>query len=176
MKLFITSNQQFGRHGAIEQYSRKFNSVDAMNSYMIEQWNSVVGKDDLVYVVGNFAWDPESAEDAIEQLNGTIITMLGKWDAATRELVNKVGAKANIAFTEEGVKYVESANVCLSYWPLADWPHKNEGAISVIGIPKAEFGTSHLHKRVNVAVDYWDYKPVDIVKVIQLFSDPDLKS
>jgi calcineurin-like phosphoesterase family protein len=174
MKLFITSNQQFGRHGAIEQYARKFGSVEQMDEYMIQQWNSVVSEGDLVYVVGNFAWDPETAEYAIKRLNGTIIVMDGKWDRATKELVNKLGSEIGVAYTDEGVRYVESVNVCLSYWPLSDWPHKDEGAISVVGLPKAQFNTNHSIKRVNVAVDYWDFKPVDIKKVIQLFSDPDL--
>lgn len=176
MKLFVTSNQQFGRLGAIKQYNRDFGSVEQMDEYMIQQWNSVVSNDDLVYVVGNFAWDPESAETAIKHLNGTIIIMDGKWDRASKELVNKLGSQLGIAYTEEGVKYIKDLNVALSYWPLSDWPHKDEGAISVVGIPKAHFNTNHEIKRVNAAVDYWDFKPVDIKQIITLFSDPDLAS
>lgn len=176
MKLFITSNQQFGRIGAIEQYARNFNDVEQMDEFMIQQWNSVVSEDDLVYVVGNFAWDPESAEFAIKRLNGTIIIMEGKWDRASKDLVDKLGSKIGVAYVEEAIKYVQDINICLSYWPLSDWPHREDGAISVIGIPKGQFNTNHEIKRVNVACDYWDFKPVDIRKVIQLFSDPDLKS
>jgi len=176
MKLFITSNQQFGREGAIQQYSRKFKDAKQMDEHMIKQWNSVVSDEDLVYVVGNFAWDPERAEYAIKRLNGTIIIMNGKWDRASKDLVSKLGSELGIAYNEEAIKYLNDINVVLSYWPLSDWPHREEGSISVIGIPKAQFNTNHEIKRVNVAVDYWDFKPVDIKKVIQLFSDPDLKS
>lgn len=176
MKLFITSNQQFGRHGAIEQYARKFKSVEEMDEYMVNQWNSVVSKEDMVYVAGNFAWDPESAEDVITRLNGTIVVMKGKWDKASKYLVDKLGGTVGLSYVDEDIQHLIDLNVVISYWPLQDWPARESGATSVIGIPKHQFGSDHKIKRVNVAVDYWDFKPVDIKQIMQLYSDPDLKS
>ena len=58
MKVFVTSNQQFGRKGAIRAYKRPFIDTDDMDLQLTNIWNSVVGIDDIVYVLGNFAWDP----------------------------------------------------------------------------------------------------------------------
>ena len=85
-KMFITSNQQFGRHNAIQEFQRDFISVESMDEYMIEQWNSVVQPDDMVYVAGNFAWDPETAEEVVKRLNGNIVVMAGVWDHAPHKL------------------------------------------------------------------------------------------
>jgi len=174
-KMFITSNQQFGRHNAIQEFQRDFISVEAMDEYMIEQWNSVVGEDDIVYVAGNFAWDPETAEDVVKRLNGDIVVMAGKWDHATYEIAQRYGEELGIAITNEGVKYLKSLNVCVSYWPLQDWPNKDKGAISVVGIHDNKYKTNHKASRINVSADYWDFKPVNVVDLMNLFKDPDLK-
>lgn len=174
-KMFITSNQQFGRHNAISEYQRDFISVDAMDEYMIEQWNSVVDDDSMVYVAGNFAWDPETAEEVIKRLNGNIVVLSGSWDHATKEIAERFGDELGLAISYEGLKFLKSLNICVSYWPLADWPNKDKGAISVVGVHNDQFKTNHKEKRINVSADYWDFKPVNVVDVINLFKDPDLK-
>lgn len=175
MKMFITSNQQFGRQHALDLPTRDFYSVDAMDAYMIEQWNSVVKEEDTVYVLGNFAWDPETAEETIKQLNGKIIVLAGVWDQATREIAERFGKELNVTVSNEGIKFLKYLQVCVSYWPLQDWPGKEEGSISVVGIHKDEYKTNHKEKRINVAVDYWDFKPVNVTDLISLFKDPDLQ-
>ena len=39
-----------------------------MNETLIENWNSVVIPEDVVYVLGNFAWDPTTAEETLTKL------------------------------------------------------------------------------------------------------------
>lgn len=174
-KMFITSNQQFGRHNAISEFQRDFVSVDAMDEYMIEQWNSVVSKDAMVYVIGNFAWDPETAEQVIKRLNGEIILLVGVWDHATKEIAEKFGKQLGLSITNEGVRFFKSLNMCVSYWPLSDWPNRDKGSVSVVGVHNDEFKTDHKQKRINVSADYWDFKPVDVVDIVNLFKDPDLE-
>ena len=175
MKMFITSNQQFGRHHAIDSAGRNFVSVDVMDEYMIEQWNSVVGEDDTVYVLGNFAWDPETAENVIKSLNGKIIVMAGVYDGAIREIAERYGKDLGVSIMDEGIKFMKFLQICASHWPLAHWPGKETGVISVVGLHNDEYKTDHKVQRINVAADYWDFKPVDITEVIKLFKDPDLK-
>ena len=86
MKIFVTANQQFGRFNAIKAYKRPFPSVEEMNFNLIKEWNSVVSPEDRVYVLGNFAWDPETAEMVFKQLNGDIIVVPGEHDKAIEEL------------------------------------------------------------------------------------------
>ena len=63
MKVYVTSNQQFGRTGAIKAYKRSFEDVSEMNNHLIKQWNSVVKDGDAVFVLGNLVWDPETGEE-----------------------------------------------------------------------------------------------------------------
>ena len=174
MKMFITSNQQFGRQSAISQFNRDFASVEEMNDHLITQWNSVVSDGDMVYVAGNFAWDPESVEYAIKRLNGTIIVMGGEMDHAIYEFASKLGEEAGVAYTPDQIKILKSLNVVISYWPLKLWPNKDKNAISIVGHPDKEYKTSHVDRVINASCDMWDFKPVNVKDMMQLFSDPDL--
>lgn len=176
MKLFITSNQQFGRAGAIKAYSRPFSSVDEMNNHLIKQWNSVVGREDTVFVLGNFAWHPEIAEECLYKLNGDKIHLMeGEWDKASYEVFkNKVDGKLH--FSSEGIKNIKSANVSLSYWPLQDWRRRKDGAVSFIGHYGKTYKTDHKKQIVNVSCDRWDFKPVDALDLVKLYNDPDISN
>lgn len=174
MKLFITSNQQFGRVGAIKAYSRPFSDVNEMNEHLIKQWNSVVGEEDTVFVLGNFAWQPEIAEVCLSRLNGNKVHVMdGEWDKATHELV-KTSKIPGIHHLTEGIRSLTYIKASLSYWPLQDWPRKKEGAISFIGHPGKTYKTDHKKRIVNVTCDRWDFKPVNAIDLVKLYDDPDL--
>ena len=169
MNVFLTSNQQFGRKGAIKAYGRPFESVDEMNQHLISQWNSVVSKGDVVFVLGNFAWDPETAEIVCKQLNGTICVFEGDWDKAVKDISNN--SNLQIDYIDEGIHLIPEVKLCLFYWPLSEWPGKNRGWTSVIGYPQKKYGTSHIENRLNVTCDFWDFKPIKAKSILGLFED-----
>jgi calcineurin-like phosphoesterase family protein len=83
MKIFITGNMQLGRPSAIGKWKRPFDNVDQMTETLVENWNNVVGDDDIVYHLGNFAWDPKTAYDSLLKLKGKqIFMLLGENDEA----------------------------------------------------------------------------------------------
>ena len=167
MKIFVTSNQQFGRNGAIDTYKRPFSTVNEMNSILIEKWNSAVSDEDMVYVLGNFAWDPESAEIAIKSLHGNIIFLNGEYDNAIEEILEIIGDDS-FSFLYNSIEELPESNAVLSYWPLLDWPEKNKGSYSIVGHPNKKYQTDHKTNVINCACDFWDFKPIEISKVIEL--------
>ena len=97
MTTFVTSNLQLGRPSAMKTYKRDFENVDAMDTYLINKWNSVVKAEDVVYYLGNFAWDPKTAADSLLRLNGTIKFLLGtssKWITGQNLIVD--GGNSNV--------------------------------------------------------------------------------
>ena len=70
MKVFFTSDTFFGR--SLSAANRGFATTEEMDDRLIDLWNERVDKNDLVFHLGNFAWDPVSAEYAICSLNGKI--------------------------------------------------------------------------------------------------------
>jgi calcineurin-like phosphoesterase family protein len=170
MKTFVTSNQQFGRPGAIKSYKRPFEDVQEMNQELFESWNSVVSPEDTVYVLGNFAWDPETAEYFLRNLNGTIINIEGEFDSAIEEL-EETATALNIDFFNGLLEVFSEENAVLSYWPLLEWPRKSKGAYSIIGFPNKKYGSNHKTKTVNCCCDFWEFKPVELSKIIELFNE-----
>ena len=71
-EFFVTSDTFFGRPSIIKTAKRPFSSVEEMNTTLLENWNKVVKPDDVVYHLGNFAWNPVIAEDILKVLNGKI--------------------------------------------------------------------------------------------------------
>jgi len=54
-KVFFTSDTHFNHVNIIKYCSRPFSSVEEMNREMIARWNSVVGPEDTVFHLGDFA-------------------------------------------------------------------------------------------------------------------------
>ena len=55
MSTYFTSDHHFGHAGALGLYRRPFASVAEMDRQMIDWWNSVVGPQDEVWHLGDFA-------------------------------------------------------------------------------------------------------------------------
>lgn len=170
MKIFFTGNLQFGRPSAIKHFKRPFHDVEQMNQTLLNNWNNVVGEEDIVYVLGNFAWDPTTAEEMLTSLNGVIVVVPGEIDEPLEELEDKEMMPDGCALIEP-IFTAEEDNLTVSYWPLAEWPNKSGGAYSFFGFPSAKYKTDHKKRVVNVACDFWGYKPQSLDSIMALFKD-----
>ena len=76
-------------HGALntKMDRRGFESVEAMNEYMLRQWNRKVRKNDEVVILGDLSWGKaEETNELLERLNGRLYLIQGNHD---RFLKNK---------------------------------------------------------------------------------------
>lgn len=79
-RIFFTSDLWLGRNNIIDIYKRPFSSIEEMNSTIIERWNTTVGNDDLVFVLGNCVYDGTHAQNILADLRGTKVMMLSESD------------------------------------------------------------------------------------------------
>lgn len=87
MRYYIADLHFF--HGALNEKmdKRGFESAQAMNEYMLSQWNRRVGKNDEVVILGDLSWGkPKETNDLLEQLRGRLYLIEGNHD---RFLKNK---------------------------------------------------------------------------------------
>lgn len=79
--IYFTSDTHFGHHNIIRYCQRPFSCVEEMNETIIKNWNDVVGKDDIIFHLGDFGVGG-SAEWSrlLERLNGEIHLILGNHD------------------------------------------------------------------------------------------------
>ena len=80
-KVFFTSDTHFYHANIINFCKRPFANVETMNEALIENWNAVVGANDIVFHLGDFCFGG-SAEwtNILNRLNGRIYLIVGNHD------------------------------------------------------------------------------------------------
>lgn len=80
-KVFFTSDTHFNHTNIIQFCQRPFKNADEMNEVIIANWNSVVGKDDTIFHLGDFCLGGAAEWSKIlDRLNGKIYLILGNHD------------------------------------------------------------------------------------------------
>ena len=76
-KIFLFSDPHFGhKNMAIK---RGFETVEEHDEHIVEKWNSVVGKRDVVYLLGDITME-KANYDILDRLNGWKKVILGNHD------------------------------------------------------------------------------------------------
>jgi calcineurin-like phosphoesterase family protein len=82
---WYTADLHLDHENIIRHCSRPFIYVHSMNEYLIEQWNKVVNRGDVIVIAGDFAWANKGSHSYVErmftnQLNGSKIFLKGNHD------------------------------------------------------------------------------------------------
>lgn len=149
--IFVIADTHFF-HGNIIQYcNRPFYDYQEMNDTMIQNWNSVVGKDDLVIHLGDFAFRNKHSL-VRKKLNGKIILIRGNHDRNIKE--------------EDGFLIFENSltlgNIIFTHVPL----DSNDIPVGYKNI----HGHIHHHDSyfgINVSVEQINYTPIMLSKLLQ---------
>jgi len=82
--IFFCSDHYLGHANIInfEDGRPEFSSVEEMNEYIIERHNSVVTKNDVVYMLGDVAWNSPSLQ-LVKRMNGNKTLIMGNHDKQT---------------------------------------------------------------------------------------------
>lgn len=171
-KIFITSDLHFCHDREFIFKPRGFDSIDEMNSSIVEHWNSIVDANDLVYILGDLMLkDNERGIKYINSLNGFKYLILGNHDTNSRielyksQIVNLVN-----------ISYAEMLNYSGYHFFLTHYPCIT-GSLEKESLKKMTcnlFGHTHSKNKFyndmpfmyNVALDAHDCKPVLLDDII----------
>ncbi len=80
-QVFLISDMHFGHANIIKYENRPFTNVDEMDTTLISNWNTAVGKGDKVFILGDVSfYNKEKTKSILEMLNGNKILILGNHD------------------------------------------------------------------------------------------------
>lgn len=117
MKRFFISDTHFCHKHIIEYTDRPFGSVEIMNKELIKRWNSVVGKNDLVYHLGDFGnWKWVDVEPIYKQLKGKILLIRGNHDHET--------IRRNIDWVPRASLKIGDYYCLLNHMAIYEWAEK----------------------------------------------------
>ena len=115
-RIFFTSDLHLGHANVIRFQNRPFADVEEMNRTLICNYNSLVQKEDTVYILGDLAYriSADEANTLISRLNGRKYLILGNHDRQYDEsLFEEITHYKEIH--ELGQQFV------LMHYPIMDW-------------------------------------------------------
>ena len=150
-RAFFTSDPHFFHRAMVG--IRKLESVEVMNSVLIENWNSVVPKDGVVFLLGDFIFSgTTNAVSVLGQLNGRIHLVEGNHDAGLSRTVKDMFTSVQ-DYLEVDVEVAPAVHqrIVLSHYSHRVWNMHHYGTWHL-------FGHSHgsmegIGKSMDVGVD-----------------------
>lgn len=167
--IYFTSDLHLGHRGIIRMQDRPFADLKEMNRVLIYNYNAVVGKDDIVYILGDIAHHlpVEDVNEMIRKLKGRKILIKGNHDK-----------NYDCSLFEEICDFktvsLNGRYFALMHYPMLSWPKKSSGSIQV-------HGHIHSHEEYNLqnkkegvlrydaGVDANDFFPVSVKRLIGFF-------
>ncbi len=116
MRYYISDLHLFHQN-VIAMDRRHFESLEQMHQYVIERWNSRVGKKDDVFVLGDLSWGRgKQTADLLSQLKGHITLIKGNHD--DRYLKDREFDYQFLNVLDYDERKDDSRNVMLSHYPM----------------------------------------------------------
>ncbi|MBA9034320.1 metallophosphoesterase [Rhizobium leguminosarum] len=131
---YFTADHHFG-HALMLQF-RPFDTVEEMDRYLIEAWNSVVKDGDIVWHLGDFSYHDDARTASIfSQLKGRKRLILGNHDLDNRGDIRK--SIAALAWDLEPTHYAEckqdGERVILNHYAQRTWSASAYGSWHLYG-------------------------------------------
>lgn len=161
---YYTADLHLGHENILRLSKRPFASVEEMDEMLIKNWNSTVGADDNVYIVGDLVFKSRynGADYYLKQLNGHKHLIIGNHDG-------KMLKQPNINRYFESIQLMADINdngkrIILCHYPLAEWNGFFRGAYHFFGhIHNTKNETYEIMKKIpnafNVGVDVQGFYP-----------------
>ena len=167
--IYFTSDTHFGQERTLQLSKRPFVNVEEMDRTIINNWNTTVKDDDIVFHLGDFG-----NYETVKQLNGTIFLILGNYERKDIE-----EGKISIDYlTELGIKVVGEEERIIKSIHLADRFKETLPDIQLQHEPskcdKNVFNLfGHIHGRqmvkrfgLDVGVDCHHFRPISLKDVL----------
>ena len=166
MATFFTSDTHFGDAPLVQRRRTAFGSVEAHDAALIARWNAVVGPDDAVWHLGDFAAGASRAQCAavFARLNGIKRLVRGNHD--TNRVLDLPWAEPPVENARITVHAADGApwRLFLSHYPDRSWPGFWRETRHLYGHTHACLPDTS--RACDVGADAWDYRPVDLATLL----------
>lgn len=159
-QLYFTSDLHFYHKNIIKYENRPFSSLEEMNKSLIENWNSIVPKNGIVVVCGDFCWKKKKINEVEQKLNGYKLFLKGNHD----------NGEQTMDWPDISEITINDKLIVCSHYPMLSWNRSYSGSYHLFG---------HIHSKkvidinlraMNVGTDLHDYKPISFEFVNEVLS------
>jgi len=154
MTIFFTSDTHFSDPRVLAIDRRPFASLEEHDAALIERWNAVVGKKDVVWHLGDFVRTRETAdaERFLNALNGTKHLIIGNNDFPSTLDAKGWASQQHYAEIE-----LDGSRLVLCHYPFRTWNHMGDGVIDLHGHSHGRL--TPMPRQYDVGVDAHDFTP-----------------
>lgn len=185
MSVFFTSDLHLGHARIVELCQRPYSSVDEMNQAIIGNWNTTVGRNDVVFVLGDVALGRlDDTLQLVRQLNGRKHLVPGNhdkcWPGHKRIRPKDIARYVDVGFEiEYRHTYHPGLGAHLCHFPrTGDSQDEDRFVNHRPHLPDDEWLIhGHVHNQwlqrgydINVGMDRWYYTPVPIEDIRELMA------
>lgn len=145
-KVFFTSDLHFGHRNIMRHCPKRLeicgasdvDDITTHDKWLIDLWNGTVDKKDVVYMLGDFSFkSPDDTKKLLEKLNGKKFLILGNHDKSSQHLnsyFEQITQIKEFSFKGSVYPFIDGVfNVCMSHYPMLDWPDKQKGSVMIHG-------------------------------------------
>ena len=150
---FYIADTHFGHEAILGLCNRPFKSVNEMDDYLVDAWNSTVKQTDIVYHLGDFSFGGHAnARQIFHRLNGNKFLILGNHDVDRdgctlkhlRELPWAKEPTHALTTNDNGER------VFLSHYAHRVWPASNRGSVHFYGHSHGKLDAVGMSRDVGV--------------------------
>lgn len=161
MATFFTSDTHFGDPRILRIDRRPFPDLPTHDQALIDGWNAVVGPDDTVWHLGDFALGPppERIVEMLAALNGHKHLIVGNNDKAA---TLSAPGWASVAHYAEIA--VDERRLVLCHYAFRTWNGLGRGAINLHGHSHGRL--KPIPRQYDVGVDAQSLRPVTLAEIL----------
>jgi len=165
MKTWFTADTHFGHNKIIEYCNRPFSSIEEHDATIVDNWNSRVGKKDMVFHLGDFGFyqTNEQLEKLGRSLNGRIHLILGNHDKPGKMKHVPFAWIKDVYFLKTHTIGGFSQGIFLSHYGHRVWPKSGRSSFHLFGHSHTKLPPHGLS--FDVGVDNFNYYPVELEEV-----------
>ena len=156
--IWFTSDTHFAHKKIIEYCDRPFSSVEEMDRAIINNWNSIVGKGDDIYHLGDFCFGDSSKYT--RQLNGCIHLIPGSHDENTVGWCDPVVTIKTPIIDEVSGRHIR---ITMCHYAMRSWPLSHYASWHIYGHHHGKLPPYGLS--FDVGVDAWNFSPISIFEI-----------
>jgi len=169
MNTWFTADTHFGHSNIIRYCNRPFSDSVEMDNAIIANWNNVVGKDDLVYHLGDFCFG--NFDHYFNQLNGLIIFIKGNHD--------KIAWQNRAKFYSSSDSYreikVNEQEITLSHYSFRVWNESHYGSWNLYGHSHGSLPDDPNARAIDVGVDCHKFTPISFEQIAAIMEKKNFK-
>jgi calcineurin-like phosphoesterase family protein len=157
--IFFTSDTHFGDHRTLNIHKRAFASVAEMDAALVAGWNAVVGPQDEVWHLGDFARRASDVPALLERLAGIKHLVRGNNDPPGTSAAAGWASVQDYAELE-----LDGRLLVLCHYPFRSWNGQHRKSVNLHGHSHGKL--KPMPRQYDVGVDAQNFRPVTLVQLL----------